>query len=91
MQHGAARRVLEYRYRDLTGADLIAMEAFIAFVGMSKPFWVDPTSYTTPAGTDEPALWMKFLTEPRSREGHYIATDGTRSKHFQLVMIESLD
>ena len=91
VQHGPARRVLQYRYRDLTGADLTAMEAFIAFVGMSMPFWVDPTSYSTPAGDDEPALWMKFLHEPRAREGVYIATDGTRSKHFDLVMIESLD
>ncbi len=67
------------------------MEALIADVGMAKPFWLDPASFSTPPETDEPVLWVKFAQPPRSEQGDTVPGSGVRNKHFRLSMIESLD
>ena len=91
VQYGARRRRIDYQYDDLTGADLVAMDAFIDAVGMSTPFWVDPASFSTPPETDEPPLWMKFASPPVVTSGRMVPADGTEAKSFHLKLIESLD
>jgi len=90
--HGAQQRVLDYLYESpLSGSDLTDMEAFIDSVGMSRPFYVDPASFSTPPETDEPALWMKFADKPRSQNSILVPMIAARSKTFELSLIESLD
>lgn len=94
IKDGNAQRLLEYEYRevdDVDGTDLTKMEALIDDVGMDKPFWVDPQSFSTPPETDEPALWMKFDRPPRITNGSRVPSAGVRSKNFKLSLIESLD
>ena len=94
VKDGNAQRLLEYQYLnvdDVDGTDLTDLEAFIDAVGMDRPFWVDPQSFSTPPSTDEPALWMKFDTPPKSSNGSRVPTAGVRSKDFKLTFVESLD
>lgn len=92
IQHGPQQRIIEYDYESpLSGADLTAMEAFIAAVGTSKPFYVDPASFSTPPEDDEPALVMKFAEMPLQRNSILVPMSGARSKTFDLSLVESLD
>lgn len=92
IQNGPQQRALEYLYEfALSGADLTTMEAMIAAVGVERPFWVDPASFSTPPSTDEPVLWMKFQQMPESRYTVAVPMSGTRAKTFKLALIESLD
>jgi len=92
IQHGPDQRVLEYDYQyRLSGADLTAMEAFIDYVGMHLPFFVDPASFSSPPETDEPVLWMRFAEMPQPRLAVDVPVTETRSKLFTLRLIESLD
>jgi len=92
VQKGPDQRVLDYTYEfALSGADLTAMEAFIADVGMHRPFFVDPASFSTPPETDEPVLWMKFLEQPESRYFVDVPMNEARRKTFRLRLIESVD
>lgn len=92
VQLGPQQRFLRYDYDPpITGADLAAIEALIAGVGMSKPFFVDPASFSTPPETDEPALWMKFDRMPDARNSVVVPTSGARAKTFTLDLIESVD
>jgi len=92
VQNGLDQREFELSYESpLDGADLTAMEALIASVGMHRPFFVDPMSFSTPPETDEPALWMRFVDRPDSRNSILVPTNGTRSKTFRFGLVESLD
>lgn len=92
VQLGPQQRFIEYEYEPpITDADLTALEALIANVGMSKPFFVDPASFSTPPETDEPALAMKFDTMPESQNSIVVPQSGERAKTFELSLIESLD
>jgi hypothetical protein len=91
VQLGPQQRFIEYPYAPIEGADLIAMEAFVAAVGMSKPFFVDPASFSTPPETDEPVLWMKFDDMPESKNTSLVPMRDARSKSFALRLIESVD
>lgn len=96
VQNGLDQRFLEYDYErallDGGGStDLPDMEALIASVGMFRPFWVDPASFSTPPETDEPVLWMKFQQMPTSRYTVKVPASNTRAKTYQLRLIESLD
>ena len=92
INHGPQQRVIEYTYESpLEGADLTAMEAFIANVGTHRPFYVDPASFSTPPETDEPALAMKFSQMPESRNSILVPSNNARSKTYRLPLIESLD
>ena len=92
VQNGPDQREFELSYESpLDGADLTAMEALIAAVGMHSPFFVDPASFSTPPETDEPVLWMRFTERPDSRNSILVPMNGTRSKTFRLGLVESLD
>jgi hypothetical protein len=89
--HGPQQRVMEYSYAPIEGADLTAMEALIATVGMDRPFFVDPASFAgNPAATDPP-IWMKFDDMPESRHTVLVPMSNAESKAFSLRLIESLD
>ena len=90
--HGPQQRVLEYDYpAGLEGTDLTKMEAFIAAVGMDKPFYVDPHSFSDTPATDDPPIKMKFSEMPESRLFVNVASTGVERKTFNLKLIESLD
>jgi hypothetical protein len=96
VQNGPDQRYLEYDYvyrLSDAGAstDLTDIEAFVDAVGMYRPFYVDPASFSTPPETDEPALWMKFLDYPKPRLGVDVPQTEERSKTYTLQLIESLD
>jgi len=92
VQHGPDQRVLEYIYEfGLSGDDLTNMEAMIAGVGMRKPLWVDPASFSATPATDDPPLWMKFDTPPQSLLFVNVASTGVKAKTYRLQLIESLD
>ena len=92
IQHGPQQRVIEYEYESpLEGADLTAMEALVDSVGMVRPFFVDPASFSATPEDDEPALWMKFAEMPQSRNSILVPMNGARSKTYRLQLIESLD
>ncbi len=92
VQNGPDQRVIRYPYPSpFSGADLTAMEAFVAAVGTHHPFFVDPASFSTPPETDEPALWMKFLDMPEVRNSVLVPHTQARSKTYSLDLIESLD
>lgn len=92
VQNGPNQRVIEYLYNSpLSGADLTAMESFINSVGMARPFYVDPASFSTPPKTDEPALCMKFVQMPELRYTVEVPMSGTRVKAVRISLIESVD
>ncbi len=92
VQNGPQQRVIQYEYESpLSGADLTNMEAFVDAVGMSRPFYVDPASFSTPPETDEPALPMWFEDMPDVRNSILVPMAGTRSKTYSLSLIESVD
>lgn len=92
VQHGPQQRVIDYDYTSpLEGTDLTKMEALIAYVGLRRPFYVDPTSFSTPPEDDEPALAMKFPTMPEGLNSILVPENGTRSKTYKLPLIESVD
>ena len=92
VQLGPQQRLIEYDYENpLEGADLTAMEALVDSVGMDRPFYVDPASFSTPPETDEPVLWMKFEEMPSPNYSVLVPMSGTRSKNYTLRLIESLD
>ncbi len=88
VQHGARQRVIEYNYKDLTGDDLTAMQTFIDAVGMDQPFWLYPSS---DSATDPAPLWMRFDREPVVTEGRRVPGAGTRSRNYNLKLLEVLD
>jgi hypothetical protein len=89
--HGPQQRVMEYDYAPIEGTDLTAMEALIATVGMSKPFFVDPASFSATPAADDPPIWMKFDDMPESRHTVLVPMSNAESKAFSLRLIESLD
>ncbi len=92
VQNGPDQRVIRYPYpAPFSGADLTAVEAFVAAVGTHRPFFVDPASFSATAGDDEPALWMKFLDMPEVRNSVLVPHTQARSKTYDLSLIESLD
>lgn len=96
VQNGPQQRYLEYKYENpLSNAgsstDLTDMEAFVAAVGMSRPFWVDPVSFSIPPETDEPVLWMKFEEMPDPRWTVAVPMSNEPAKTYKLRLIESLD
>lgn len=50
---GPQQRRFEVEYHRLSGTELGSMEAFIANVGTSKPFWVDPPIFGVSAVLDQ--------------------------------------
>jgi hypothetical protein len=92
VRNGPQQRVLEYVYpAGLSSDDLTNLEGLVDAVGMEKPFFVDPASFSTPPETDEPALWMKFADMPDIKMFASVPMSGTRIKTFALSLIESLD
>lgn len=92
VQLGPQQRFIRYQYEPpITGADLTGIEEMIAAVGMSRPFYVDPASFSTPPELDEPVLAMKFDQMPDSRNSIVVPHTEARSKTFELDLIESLD
>ena len=91
VQLGPQQRAIDYEYPLVEGADLTAMELLVNAVGMSFPFFVDPASFSTPPETDEPVLWMKFAEMPNSSNTVLVPSSQSRSKSYQLRLIESLD
>jgi hypothetical protein len=89
--HGPQQRVMEYSYAPIEGTDLTTMEALIATVGMDKPFWVDPASFSATPAADDPPIWMKFDDMPESRHTVLVPMSNAESKAFSLRLIESLD
>lgn len=92
VQNGPLQRVIEYKYESpLTGGDLSVMEVFVASVGMTYPFFVDPASFSDPPEAEEPVLWMKFAEMPEARNSILVPMNGVRSKTYHFQLIESLD
>jgi hypothetical protein len=89
--HGPQQRVMEYNYAPIEGNDLTKMEALIATVGMDKPFFVDPASFSATPAADDPPIWMKFDDMPESRHTVLVPMSNAESKAFSLRLIESLD
>lgn len=90
VQLGPQQRTIQYTYESpLDGDDLTEMESMIAAVGMIKPFYVDPATFTP--FTDEPVIWMKFALMPLSANSILVPKSGTRSKTFILDLIENID
>lgn len=92
VQLGPQQRLITYDYEDtLIGADLATMEALISEVGMDKPFYVDPASFSATPGADQSAVRMKLDSMPRSRNTISVPMNGTRRKSYRLDLIESFD
>lgn len=92
VQLGPQQRFVQYSYDSpLSGGDLTKMEAMIDSVGMVKPLFVDPASFSTPPETDEPVLWMKFEVMPQVANSILVPKSNDRSKTFTLSLIESVD
>jgi len=92
VQHGPQQRVVEYTYENpLDTTDLTAMESLIADVGMHRPFYVDPHSFSATPDTSDPAICMKFAEMPETRNSTLVPMSGTESKTFRLSLIESVD
>jgi hypothetical protein len=92
VQNGPQQRYLEYTYESgLQETDLTKIEALVANAGMSKPFWVDPASFSTPPEDDEPALWMKFEEMPQAEYFVGVPMRDARRKVFRIRLIESVD
>jgi len=92
VQNGPDQRVLTYPYEfALTGSDLENMEAMIQGVGMVRPFYVDPASFSATPGTDDPPIWMKFDEMPVSNFAVDVPMSGVNAKTYVLNLIESLD
>ena len=92
VEHGPQQRVIEYDYDSpLSGADLVAMEAFIADVGLTHPFYVDPHSFSATPAVDDPPLLMKFAEMPVSRLAVTVPFSGLLEKTFKLKLIESVE
>lgn len=91
VQTGPAQRIIEHDYRLQRGDDLAKFEAFIARVGMTKSFFMDPASFSTPPETDEPALWVKFADPPLTPYDIAVPMNGIRQKRVLLRFIENID
>ena len=92
IQHGPQQRVIEYNYESpLSGTDLAKMRALVADVGMHRPFWVDPHSFSATPDADDPPIWMKFAAPPGSRNSILVPMSGNESKTYPLSLIESLN
>lgn len=92
VQLGPLQRRIEYLYEaPIQGADLTAMEALINDVGMSRPFYLDPASFSATPSVDDPALFAKFETMPNVIYAVDVASTGVRSKAFGLRIIENID
>ena len=91
ISNGANQRYMELEYRDIQGADLIAMEAFVDWVGMVKNFYVDPVSFSATPETDDPPILMKFDQPVIVNHESTVPAAGVESKHYRLFLIESLD
>jgi hypothetical protein len=93
--HGPQQRVMEYNYAPIDNVsprtDLAKMEALIAAVGMDRPFFVDPASFSATPAADDPPIWMKFDDMPESRHTVLVPMSNAESKEFSLRLIESLD
>lgn len=92
VQLGPQQRVVEYLYEaPIEGADLTAMEALIKAVGVVRPFYLDPASFSATPAVDDPAQFSKFVTMPDGIFAVDVASIGTRQKAFALSIIESID
>jgi hypothetical protein len=92
VQNGPQQRIITYNYENpLTGTDLTKMEALIADVGMTRPFWLDPHSFSATPDDDDRPLFVKFNDMPRTRNSILVPMVGEESKVFSLDLIEALD
>ncbi len=92
VQLGPQQRRLAYLYEaPIQDADLTALEALIASVGMSRPFYLDPASFSATPSVDDPPISAKFETMPDAIYAVDVASTGTRQKAFALSIIESID
>lgn len=92
IQTGARQRIMDFPFeRALETTDLATMEDWIATVGMHRPFYVDPPSFSAIPNTDDPSILCKFRESPVSRWGVAVPNTETEKKKFTLRLIESLD
>lgn len=92
VDHGPQQRVIELNYEaPLSGTDLAKMEALIADVGLVRPFYFDPPSFSDTPAVDDPPILVKFAEMPVSRNATTVPHSGVEEKVFRLKMIESLD
>ncbi len=92
VQLGPLQRRLEYLYEaPIEGADLTALEALIDAVGMSRPFYLDPASFSATPAIDDPPISAKFEVMPDVIYAVDVASTGVRQKAFALSIIESFD
>ena len=91
IKHGPQQRYINYTYEyPLSSTDLATLEAMIDAVGMERPFWVDPASFSETPDTDDPPIWMLFREMPEPRLSVLVPMAGQESKTFQLELIESV-
>lgn len=92
VQHGPHQRVLEYTYNyALTGTDLTALEGLITYVGLERPFFVSPASFSATPDVDDPPLMVRFSEMPQQKLSVAVPMNGSRAKIISLSMIEAVD
>jgi hypothetical protein len=92
VQNGPHQRVLEYEYEfPLTGDDLTDIEAMIDYVGLHRPFYVDPVSFSATPATDDPPLWVKFEEMPRTFFGVNVPMSQAKAKTMTLSLRECVE
>jgi hypothetical protein len=85
------RRVIEVNFRSLQSSDLTTVKSLIDTVGMHHPFYIDPPSFAADPDADDPAIWMKFDTQPDPKYANSVPNNGTEKRDYDLVIIENVD
>ncbi|MCK5641027.1 MAG: hypothetical protein KAJ19_09530, partial [Gammaproteobacteria bacterium] len=87
---GLPRRKMTQDFKHaLAGTDLATMEEWIA-IGMHRPAYIDPPSFSATPDVDDPATLFYFATDPRRAWGTAVPNTETEKKFFTLDLIESV-
>ena len=87
---GGDRRRFEATWHNMHDADLTLLEEFIAEVGTSRPFLIDPPSFSATPDTDEPTRWVRLAGDVQRRWANPATGTGIKRQTMTLVFEDHL-
>lgn len=86
-----SRRVIQADFRSAQSTDLDRLKSVVEVCGMHHPFYIDPPSFSATPDVTDPAIWVKFSTEPASKYANSVPNNGTEKRDVEFRLIENVD
>lgn len=87
---GPRHRLMAAKWHNLSSTDLDILSDLIDEVGTSRPFYIDPPSFSSPAGDDEPARWVKLPEDIVKEWATSIPGKGVKQQSIEMAFEDHL-